>query len=169
MLRIGTAKCGWAKWLSTNDSSTSFASRIPTGTRPTANIVEPQGSIASNLIQIVFFGAGSDDQTFDARLIGWNSTNTGSSTSLWVPTPLAGFSCTLSTAVGIASRDAVATDRFADTISGATYNPSGGVEIVSPTGDIIAHVVVDIKGSEIVQLDFDMTGATNGNAFYRWL
>lgn len=169
MTRLGTSKCGWQKWLSANDASTSFASRIPTATKPTTNIVERVGSITENMIELVFFGAGSDDQTLDVRLIGWNRTNTSETTAIWVPTPIAQFSCTLSTAVGVAGLDVVATDRFADTITGATWNPTSGVEIVSPTGNIIAHVLVDVKGSDILQLDFDSTGATNGNALYRWL
>lgn len=167
MQRVGTAKCGWTKLLSTNDSSTSFASRIITATKPSTNIIEREGVITENLIELVFFGAGSDDQTFDARLIGWNRTN--GSAAVWIPTPIAQLSCTLCTAVGVAGGDVVASDRFVDTITGASWNPSGGVEIVSPTGNIIAHVLVDMKGSELLQVDWDMTGATSGNCLYRWL
>ena len=49
------------------------------------------------------------------------------------------------------------------------FNSNVSTEIVSPTGDVIAHCVQDVKGFAKVEVTFDMTGATNGNALYALL
>lgn len=164
--RIGAAKCGWLKWHSSNDSSSAFTAPAPTITKPTTNVIDRRLTTIETFIQVMFFGTGSDDTTFDARFIGWNCVSDG---TLWVPTLLAGVSCTLSTVVGVTNADVVATERFADTMTGASYNPSAGVVIVSPTSNIApAHITLDVLGSDLVQVVYDMTGATNANALVRW-
>lgn len=173
MIRLGTGKSGWHKLVDTNDTSSSFTSRIPTITKPTTNILNQNTPIIENVLMLAFFGAGTENTTFDARVIGWNAMafvkTDGSPGELWIPTPLAQFSCTLSATVGVAGAPVTATDKFVDTITAASFNPTGGSEIVSPTGDLIAHAVLDAKGCDLVQIDFDMTGATSGNALSRWL
>lgn len=166
MDRLGTAKCGWLKWHSSNDSSSAFTAPAATTTKPSTNIIDRGLTVCENLIQVMPFGTGADNTTFDMRIIGWNAVSNG---TLWVPTLLAGFSCTLSAAVGVAGSDVIATERFADTITAASYNPTSGAEAISPTGDVAGHVVVDVKGADVVQVVYDMTGATNANCLVKWL
>lgn len=163
-----TAVNSFQKLLSTNDTSSSFASKIPTTTKPSASNVFARvgGNLVENNAILIPFGAGSDTQTFDMRVIGWELVSGG---TLWIPVPLAQFSCALSTPVGVAGADAVATDRFCDTITGASWNPSGGVEIVSNASDLVAHIIMDMKGFSLWEITYDMTGATNGNCFLKWL
>jgi hypothetical protein len=162
----------------TNSTETSFASRVPTATEPksaasaTATSQEvtdllTQGS-ANGGVQtrglFVFFGAGTEDTTFSARVIGWRVIGSDPEADLWVPVVLAEFACTLSATVGVAGTPCVATDRFVDTITLVTGNDDVSVDFVSPTADEIAHAVVDLKGFAKVEVSFDLTGATDANA-----
>lgn len=137
-------------------------------------------------ILCMFYGAGADNATFDVRLIGWD-TIYAKPTTLWIPKILASFTCTLSAMVGVAGAPLVATDRIVDTItlrtdnavsqpvtksldSGAVTTSSGwGVEIFSPAGDLAAWVKVPLQGSRKLEFCYDMTGATDGNALFRFL
>lgn len=178
----------WRKWRLTNCTDTSFASKIPTITEPTgtgstasdATVIDlmggglPSGPI-QNGMSLCFFGAGSDTNTFSARLIGWNPLQTERAapvtpnTQLWIPTVLVEVSVALSLQVGIAARAVINTDRFADTITltGTTANAGVNVNIVSPANDTIAYMYVDLAGFTKVELITDLTGATNANALFR--
>lgn len=163
--RLGASKCGWLKVASSNDASSSF-SHAPTTTKPTSNIIDRNLTVIETYAQFMFFGTGADNTTYDVRFIGWNSVSNG---TLWVPTLLAGVTCTLSAVVGVAGADVVATERFADTVVGASLNASTGITILSPTTDIApGHVLLDVLGSDLVQVQFKMVTATNGNALVRW-
>lgn len=174
----------WKKLLSTNDTSTSFASKIPTLTEPTGvNVVTlaqaGQGTIAHK-IGLVFFGAGNDDTTFEARLIGWRRAGPLPSTALWIPNVICQFACTLGTSVGVTGGDAVATDRFVDTLAlastviqpkttdtdAAGAASTGLVEFTSPANNLVAMAWLPLLGFQKFEVSFDMTGATNGNCFY---
>ncbi len=142
--------------------------------RAAIDLVNRSGGVSNNTVpnsvQIFPFGAGSDDQTFDMRVIGWKPAIYDSLTIGWIPYVLAGFSCTLSTSVGVAGSTAVATDRFVDTITRISAQGNDvSSEIVSPANNTPGHVVVDLKGCLKWEVSFDMTGATNGNALYGYL
>ena len=166
--------------LTTSSTATSFATLISTVTEPTGDgiwsfLKVPWG------IHLSFFGAGADDTTFDARIVGWDSIGTDPQLTLWVPRIIASFSCTLSTQIGIASAKLINTDRFADTLTMNTTAPQakftdtdsvgaatrGTIPIFSPANNVIAWAVVPLFGFNKIQFDFDMTGATNGNAVFR--
>lgn len=169
---------------SVNATDTSFPSRIPTVTEPVLDAGTATGQATIDLLArngpkdapvqnsalFVFFGTGNEDTTFSARVIGWrrlkgNPYHTSSPTKdLWVPVVLAEFGCTLSATVGVAATPVVAADRFVDTITLVTGNEDVSVDFVSPTGDEIAHALVDVKGFQKLEVTFDMTGATDGNA-----
>jgi hypothetical protein len=176
----------------TNTTDTSFPSRIPQAAEPsgigdaaaqTTSAVFDVGRLDSkagvevasekNSIKIVPFGAGSDDTTFSMRVIGWQRAFKRSADrnddleGLWVPQTLAEFACTLCTSVGIAGRSAINTDRFVDTITltGTSGNDDVDVSITSPADNTIGHVIIDLKAVQKVEITFDMTGATSGNAF----
>ena len=191
-IMIQTFASPWRKWRNVNSTETSFASKIPTATEPTgtgitatdASVVDLSGGKASMLgaggpqqngMALCFFGAGSDTNTFSARLIGWNPLQTdrdaavSANTNLWIPTPLFEVSVALSLQVGIAGKALINTDRFADTITltGTTANAGVNINIVSPANDTIGYLYVDLAGFMKAELIFDMTGATDGNALYR--
>jgi IMP dehydrogenase/GMP reductase len=116
-------------------------------------------------MELIFFGAGAANTTFDALVIGWNELRNGT-VNVWVPVPITHFTCTLGTAVGVASADVAATDQLADTVIVAA---NGGIGVIASqvAGDRIAKVEVGVEGYRKVEVIFDMTGATNGNCLYR--
>jgi hypothetical protein len=172
----------------TNTTDTSFPSRIPTITEPTGlgdaaaqttSAVIPLtpgngaslGSTQSNRALIIPFGAGADDTTFDMRVYGWFSVKgrTGgdnASKRLWIPVLLGEFNCTLSTQVGVANSWLATTDRLCDTIAIASTSANQGVsiDVVSDANNTGAHLVIDLKAAQKLEVTFDMTGATNANA-----
>jgi hypothetical protein len=164
----------------TNVTDSSFDSLIPTTTEPTTALIDGvielgNSDIVSNNLLLLFFGAGADDSTFSARLVGWKpaiATPTATGTTLWVPVPLCQFNVILSTAVGVADAVVINTDRFADTITVTMGNELTDVTVISPAtstaavANVIASALVDMKGFRKFQMIFDMTGATNGNALY---
>lgn len=150
----------FVKLLTTNATDANFASKVPTATEPTgAGALDlPRGGggqVRENLL-LLFFGVGADNTTFDARVIGWRKVST-----LWMPVTLCEVSCTLSAVVGVAGQPVVDTERFADTI---TVNKGLGA-VYTPTADAqAAMLLVASEGCAKVEVIFDMTGATSGNA-----
>jgi hypothetical protein len=179
----------------TNTTSASFPSDVPTVTEPLGVNAGEAGSGIFNLVPggrglvpewllVSFFGAGSDNNTFDSRIIGWDRIGSSPNNVLWVPRILASLSCTVSAMVGVAGQQVVDTDRFVDTIvvnsvapqpfyPGVDGTPAafyrGTIKVFSPANDLMAWALVPLYGCEKIQFDFDMTGATNGNALFRFL
>ena len=178
---IDTLSAPWHKDRSVNSTDTSFDSIVPTATEPSGDAGTASGSVVhdisgrsndasvSNSLLLVFFGTGADDTTFDARLIGWTVFGVDVNTLLWIPVTIVQVSCTLSTVVGVAGKVVVATERFVDTISVGIGNEGVSVEKVSPANNTVAHLMADLKGFQKWQLTYDMTGATDGNALWRYL
>lgn len=130
------------------------------------------GARVQNRVKIVPVGVGSDNNTFTMAVYGWSRVvdrdkELNPELDLWIATKLAAFTCTLSAAVGVAGRVLTATDRIADTIAiiGTSGNPNVSMEIVSPATDEPAHIVVDLKGAEKLEIVFGTGGsATSANA-----
>lgn len=144
----------------TNATDTSFPSRIPTNTEPVDDGVVTfgwPGAMTSNSCLVIPYGTGDDNDVFAMRVIGWRVIGNNPRTRLWVPYLLAELTCTMGTAVGVAGMEVVATERFCDTLAIVTGNSNVTTEIVSPTGNIIAHAMIDVKGSHKVEFTFDMT------------
>lgn len=162
----------YQKFYETNSTDASFPSRIPTTTAPSGNgVLVPPGSglggarNAPSAAMVVPYGVGADNTTFKIRIIGWRLIGT-----LYVPTILCEFTCTNSTAVGVAGATVVATERFADTLTANAFNPSGGVEAVSVANNTPAHFLVDCKGCQYIEATFDMNAsATSANALVAWV
>lgn len=155
----------FARVYATNATDATFPSRVATTTQPAdAGVVDLRrvgGSVYDN-VALVFYGTGNDNDTFDARVIGWRKVST-----LWVPVPLCQLTATLSAAVGVASAAVLDTERFADTVAlAAGYNANVSAEVVTPTGDVVAHVCLDTKGFTLLEVTFDLTGATDANALW---
>ena len=170
----------YRKFLATNSGATSFTAPVATVTKPTSNIVEAchsGGRLVPECIKLIFFGNGDANDVFDARLYGWNRVP-NDLLELWVPTLLADLTCTLGAGVGVAGSILVVADKFVDTISindefvhTADTTNDGTICLMSPAGDLVAHAIVPLFGSELLQLDFDMTTGdpTGGNALYAFL
>lgn len=115
-----------------------------------------------NTVLVVPFGTGNDDTTFDMRITGWTKVST-----LWIPVPIIAASCTLSTAVGVASAAVTNSERFVDTIT-EVLAPDSAV-FYSTTGNRLAWIMFDAMGFQKLEFSFDLTGATIANAIYRRL
>ncbi len=155
-----------------NQTDSSFTAPAATTTEPTGDgVIEVKGGRpypVGSQAELLFFGAGSDNTTFDARVIGWARVFGG---SLWMPTVLWQGTVTLSGFVGVSGEVVGSSDRLADTIvTTAGFGTEGQTCItVSPANDTPARLVLDTLDSEKLQLKFDMTGATSGNALVRTL
>lgn len=170
MILLGTQTNEWVELLSTNSTDTSFTANAPTTTEPTgAGIVDLfriAGKVHNN-VAFIFYGTGNDDTTFDARVTGWQKVST-----LWVPVPLLEVSCTLGTSVGVSGASVTDSERFADTVTvAAAYTglANTAYRVVSPTGNLIAMLMIDMAGLPKLEVEFDRTGATACNALYRVL
>ena len=145
----------------------SFPSHVPTGTQPTdAGVVgDPVVQGAPQWIQVIPFGDGADNSTFDLRVIGWKVSDLG----LWVPTVLAQAACTLSSAVGVNTYEVTASQRFADTITLTQVLTNVDSKLSSPTGNLVASFQVETRGSTLIEVTFNLGTATGANALISWV
>jgi hypothetical protein len=172
---IETMATPFVKARTANSTDSSFPSKIPTGTEPTGTgVIEMVGNglnsgmPSGNCLLLLPYGTGSNNDTFNMRVIGWSVIGNDPITQLWVPTILAEVACTLCGAVGVAGKLIVAAERFVDTITITTGNAGVGLDVVSPTGDVIGSIMVDAKGSQKVEITFDIvSGTTDMNCLYR--
>lgn len=136
-----------------------------TTTAPAAAAVLPRptvGGFTPRWLRLLPFGTGSDNATFTLQVVAWSNVS-----GLWVPSILYEATCTLSTSVGVAGAAVVATERFADTITSTANKGNANVDVVvlSPADNTPGHVVIDVKGAEMVEVR-----AAAGNAvLFAWL
>lgn len=179
----------WAKARVTNTTDNGFPSRVPRTTRPsgigdnaaqaTASAVIDTSALQAdfptqNVIRTAFFGVGSNNNTFSARLILWDflaPANGETGVGLWVPVPIFEVQVTLTSSMpGVAGSVVDATNLFADTITltGTTATSDGSINIVSPANDTIAHAVWDYKAGQLLEWIFTTGGvATSCNALWK--
>lgn len=152
---------------STLSTDSSFPSKVPTATQPSgAGVVgDPIVQGAPQWIQVIPYGEGADDSTFDLRIIGWKVSDLG----LWVPTILAQAACTLSSAVGVDTYEVTSSLRFADTISLTQVRADVDSKLSSPTGNLVASFQVETRGSAFIEVIFDLGTATGANALVAWV
>ena len=164
---------------SVNQTSSSFVSKVPTTTTPLGDAGSATGASvldmvrnsgeSQNLVKIKPYGVGSNNTTFSVRVIGWAAiANAGNVISnLWIPELLGEFLCTLSSACpGVAGATVTDSEYFVDTIT-QTYpaTATSSIEAVSNGADLIAHIVLDAKGNEKIELSFTTgSSATSCNA-----
>lgn len=163
----------------TNANTSSFASKVPTITEPTNDGVinlAADGILIPQKMIIHPYGVGADDDAFDMKIIGWSCIkSTTPQTNLWVPAPIATFTCTISTAVGVAGAPVLNTERFADTIvmKTAVTQPlytnqnatpateySGSILIRSPADNTIGTIEMPLFGFQKLEFMFDQTTNT---------
>lgn len=161
---------GLQKLLTTNATDASFASKVATVTQPTGDAVftlsgDTGGIKTSGRLKFVFFGVGSNDNTFKARLVGWDLSPSG----LYIPIPLFQVTCTLSTAVGVDGEDVDDSERFVDTLS---LESGFGIAnennwLFNPANNVVAHAVVLDMGLTRFEMQFDMnSSATSANVLW---
>lgn len=160
---------------SVNQTSAAFVSKVPTGTEPTGDAGSATGASIIELgvdyfpppktvVNVIPFGVGADDSTMSVRIIGWAKAGTGT-TALWIPVTLAELLCTLSTAVGVAAKYVVNTERFADTITLTYGNDDVSIDLGSPANNTIAIASVLIKNFQKLEISLQTGGsATSCNA-----
>lgn len=188
--QLVTDKQDWNIGLTNYSTETAFVApaiqaatpaAVDSSADPSANTIV--ANCTGNSIVILPFGTDADTETFDFRVIGWNkilvgATNaaSGATTGVWVPIMLTHETVTLSTPVGLAnspistSTPASDTVLFPDTLVANAITGTDNIERISPANNLMAGVVaVDLFGSQMMEIRFDMTGATSGNALYRFI
>lgn len=168
----------------TNENASSFATRIPTITKPINDGVldlTKNGNVIPCEIVLWPILLGSDNDVSSMRLIGWNSVLLDTFVTLWVPTIIGEFVCTASTCVGVAGAAVLNTERFADTIVpvaarnedlviGAGTAVNSETAVLSPTNDTPAHIILPIRAFELFEATSDQTtGTATFNVLYRLL
>lgn len=155
----------FTKGLATSTTDVSFDSKIPTTTEPTGDGVhDVQQTLTTTVpvgVQAVFYGAGANDSTFTARLIGWKLIGT-----VWVPTVLAEIAGIYSTVVGVSGGTITDTDRLADTLTLASGYSTANCIMTSPTGNIVAHATVNLDGYAKIEWSLIVGTATNANCLW---
>ena len=155
----GTVIAGLARYTVANSSSASFPALTPAAS-PSGALIGPKNT--ASFITIVPFGTGTANTTFSFRVIAIEQSPQKDTTFF---RPLAEFACTLGTQTGATGLLVEATEKFVDTIA-QTYGATS-CRVVSPEDNTSAYVVMDMEGAERIRIDFDMTGATDGNVLYK--
>ncbi len=123
------------------------------------------GSVCPNGVNIWPYGVGTATNTFKMHIYGWNRTIIENTKPLWYPFKIAAFTCTLCTLTGLADSPLGTTQKFCDTIVILFGNANISNEILSPTGNEIATITMDLKGARFYEFRFDMnSSATSANA-----
>lgn len=170
---LETKSCRWFKARSVNQTSNGYVAKTTTATEPKDDAGTATGASVITLgygngnpvpssFKALFYGVGTDGQTFSCQIYGWNQAGTEADEILWIPTPLLEVQVTLSSAIpGILSRYVKSTELFADTIAivGTEGNPNVSCELISPANDRIAHAKFSVVGFAKLELTFT-TGAS---------
>lgn len=162
--------------LATNSTASAYTAKADTTTVPAASNGESSagyidlragaaGNMAPNNVLLKFFGVGSDNNTGNCRVYGVKEIVSGTTTS-YTHVLLADYAFTLSAAVGVASGVVSASERYADTITRTTGVENVADQLVSPTGDVAGHVLVDCKGHTALLIELIVGTATSVNALY---
>ncbi len=165
----------WRKARSVNQTSAAYVSKAPTLTEPSGDAGTATGAsvldvrqatgLGDNFAMISFFGTGSDNTTFNCRILLWDLLP--GTSDQWIQVGACEVQVTLSAITGVTGGGVVAAERFADTISLVAGN-TVSVEVVSFGDDAnIAHIVVDLKGARKLELSFKVGTATDCNAILK--
>jgi hypothetical protein len=162
---------------SVDQTSSTAVSRLPQATEPYGDagtatgpsVIEAgnKGVVAQNNLLVVPYGTGSG--SFSINVYGWRQILLDGNT-LWVPVLLCQLAATLNTSIpGVAGSPVDNNHFFCDTLSVVLGNADVSVEAVAGSG-YIAHAIVDLKGSQKVELSFFTGGsATAANALVAML
>lgn len=156
--------------LTSSTFTPSSGGKLPTTTKPSGSKVFDlrAGSLGlhigwsvSKYLQLIPYGVGSDTNTFSMRIWGWSQTN--DATEIWVPQLLIEVSCAISTGTDFAN--ITAGNYCVDTIT--VVAGDAAASIISPANDTPGSLLLHLRGCELFEFDFDMTGATSANCLWR--
>lgn len=159
----------------TNSTASSITEPIPTTTVPTGDGVIPMGETfgeeCANSLKLIPYGTTTSGNAFTMKVYQWDVVPPIRSTigglPLYVPTLLASFTVTLGNVTGVAGTDVNASQLFATTITLTTGNANVSNEIISPGSNVLAHIIVDAKGSQFVEIRTAVSTATDANCLYK--
>lgn len=161
---------------STNSTATTWASKVPTATKPTGdgvvnlydgNLGLAREGLVPKFMQLVPYLTDANNESMGVRVYGWSRTTGVGSTTLWIPQLLVDL---VVTAGNIAAGTEIGANHFiADTI---TLNKGDSqASIISPANDTPASCLFHMRGCEIIEFDFNVdTSLTDGaaaNCFWR--
>lgn len=164
-----TVVSAYARCLVTDSTASSYTDPVAQAAAPSADgVVDVAGVYGQVANQILLkpFGTGNAAQTFNLRIHGWSKTASG----LWTPETLLELTCTLGTKVGVAGHSVLATNKFCDTVVGAT-TPVGLANVtsflLSPTGNLFGTARFFLQGCRYFQVEVKVGTAAGGNALWR--
>lgn len=106
-----------------------------------------------DFLKLRFYGTDAKNETGSCRIYGVSLVNSSTGTS-YTHVLLGEYAFTLSsTCTGVADGVVSATNYYADTITRTTGIENVSDQILSPTGDVAGHVVVDVKGFRYVLVE----------------
>ncbi len=172
---IGLSSClDLKKAFGTSPTSSSYTAKVPVTVEPTlANgsggtsltsgvhrICTPGSQIVQSFMGIMPIGTAANNVTFLMRVYGWKVfpiLTSATAPYLYVPRLLLDVTCT----AGNIASGVVTSGFLADTIvvSGTTPGDSSAL-FITPTGDCVGSIKLDIFGSNYIEFDF----ATNSSA-----
>lgn len=161
--------------ISTTDfTSTAFTAKTPTSTKPSGNgvidlrsaalgLAKALGEAVDDQMLVQPYGTNAANENFHMRVWGWAKGSSLDSTlkDSWIPILLGEFVVTLGS---IDASDPLGSTMFlADTITESSGD-TAAIETVSPTNDLPAWFVLDTRGCELIEFDFDLDAGGNAAA-----
>lgn len=116
-----------------------------------------------DLIKVKFYGTNANNQTGSCRFYGVTRVLANGAES-YTHVLLGGYSFILSDSLtGVVGGVVLATEFYADTITADVDVANVSDMIISPTGDVPAHLVLDVKGFQYLLVEPIVGTATNVN------
>ena len=161
------------KVLATNSTTAAYAAQADATAEPaesTPGVIDLGRGRAGvpNAVLFKFFGTDADNETGGCRVYGLKKVRdvAGGLTS-YTHILLADVTFTLSARTGVASGVVGASEFYADTIARVTGVENVSDQILSPTGDVPAHLLVDAKGCRWLKVELITGGsAASVNALH---
>jgi hypothetical protein len=151
--------------LAADSAATGFTAKIPrtstpvggTGVFDLASSNYSPGGQVPDWLQIQPFGTNADNETGNLRVWGWTKVL---GETLWIPQLLVELAFTLGNIA-----EGTASTFIADTIT-KTYG-GDDADIISPANDLSGSAVINLRGCQIIEFDFDNGTNDANNAYWR--
>jgi len=131
-----------------------------------------KGAAIQNVVKIIPFGTGSNTNTMNVLVIGWQAdippnTTLNQYSKLYVPQTLAIFAVTMGATTGAAGCFATNLMVFMASATLTQGNANINNSIVGPGTPYIGNLLVDLQGCELVEILFNTNGSvTDCNALF---
>lgn len=147
--------------LTTNGTASAFAAVADTLSVPSGAgyVALPPGNAAL----VRFFGTDAADETGSCRIYGVKAIE-GSGATSYTHTLLGEYGFTLSTLTGVSGGVVTNSEFYADTITRVAGVENVSDQIVSPTSDEPAHLLLDRKGHDLLFFEPIVVTAASVNA-----